>query len=37
MSLGTALIANRKLKAKLGPPDVYPQVQFKHNIVETLI
>ena len=25
MSLGTTLIANRKLKARLGPPDVYPQ------------
>jgi len=25
MSLGYSLIANRKLKAKLGPPDVYPQ------------
>ena len=26
MSLGTALIASRKLKPKLGAPDVYPQV-----------
>ena len=26
MSLGTQLIASRKLKPRLGPPDVYPQV-----------
>jgi len=25
MTLGTALIASRKLKARLGPPDLYPQ------------
>ena len=25
MTLGTALISSRKLKARLGPPDLYPQ------------
>ena len=25
--MGTHLIANRKLKPRLGPPDVYPQVK----------
>ena len=30
MSLGSSLVANRKIKPKLGLPDVYPQVCINH-------
>ena len=36
MSLGTQLIANRKLKPRLGPPDVYPQVTLITIIIITI-